>query len=134
MMLLNHSRYIAAGLHYQYTDISFPFRKHETRYFLPVSDLLPPSGNTVVFTVGYKGIAVELNSTDKNTRYRSSTIWDFYLRTSPRCSSGLLEKELSFRLRLVVLVALTCSAFYILDTFTLLLNLQEIKLVLPNRP
>ena len=51
IMLLNHSRYIAAGLHYQYTSISFPFRKHETRYFLPASDLLPLSGSPVVFTV-----------------------------------------------------------------------------------
>jgi hypothetical protein len=41
----------------------------------------------------------------------------FYLRTFPQCCLGLLEKELSFRLGLVVLVALTWSAFTFLDTF-----------------
>jgi hypothetical protein len=38
-------------LHYRRTCISFPFRKHETRYFLQVFDLLPLSGSLVVFTI-----------------------------------------------------------------------------------
>jgi hypothetical protein len=58
----------------------------------------------------------------------------FNLRTSPRCSLGFLEKELSFRLGLVVLVAPTWNAFSFLDTFNLPIIRGVKKLVCTNSP